>query len=111
MLFKELAKDSVVYLIVRPRLLEALFFDRDISFLADHGTKMLISIAERLEKDFRDKFVAAGIPVRSNYSSEEFGFLGAECIECPDTFHVAQSNVIIEINDHNSVVVDGTRLF
>jgi phenylacetate-CoA ligase len=110
MLFKELAKDPIGYLVVQPRLLETLFFDRDISFLADHGTKMFISIAERLEKDLRDKFVAAEIPVRSNYSSEESGLLAAECMDCPDTFHVAQSNVIIEINYHNSVVVDGTRL-
>src|SRR5689334_24551958 len=50
MLFKELAKDPIGHLIVQPRLLESLFFDRDISFLADHGTKMFIPIAERLEK-------------------------------------------------------------
>jgi phenylacetate-CoA ligase len=110
MLFKELAKDPVGYLVIQPRLVEALFYDRDVSFLADNGTKMWIPLAEPVETELRDKFVAAGILVRSNYSSEEVGYIGAECMECQDSFHVAESNVIIEIDHHNSVVVNGQRL-
>src|SRR5262249_6939467 len=41
---------------------------------------------------------------------EEVGYIGAECRDYPGTFHVAESNVIIEIDHRNSLVVGGTKL-
>lgn len=38
-----------------------------------------------------------GIPIRSNYSSEEVGSIGFECSVCPRHYHVATSNVIVEV--------------
>jgi hypothetical protein len=110
LLFKELAKDPIGYLVAQPRLVEALFYDRDVSFLSENGTKMFIPISEEAEKGLRDKFAAAGIPVRATYSSEETGYIGAECKDCPGTYHVTESNVIIEIDSSDSVVVGGNRL-
>lgn len=109
-LLEELAKDSIGYLISAPRLIETLFYDHDVSFLSDHGTKLFIPIAERTSKNLRDKFAAVGIPVRSNYSSEEIGYIGAECVHHPDIYHVAESNVIIEIDHGDNVLVHGNRL-
>jgi phenylacetate-coenzyme A ligase PaaK-like adenylate-forming protein len=110
LLFEELAKDSVGYLVIQPRLLETLFYDNDVSFLSDCATKMLIPVSEEADKSLRDKFAAAGIPVRSNYSSEEVGYIGAECKDFPETFHVAQSNVIVEIDYSNNVIIGDDRL-
>jgi phenylacetate-coenzyme A ligase PaaK-like adenylate-forming protein len=110
MLLKELAKDPIGYLVAPARILETLFYDGDISFLAENGTKMFIAWSEHVKKELRDQLVDAHIPVRSNYSSEEVGYIGAECVECPYAFHVAESNVIIEVDYHNGVVVDGNRL-
>jgi len=110
LLFKELAKDPIGYLIIQPRLVETLFYDSDLSFLADNDTKMFIPISEEAEKSLRDKFAAAKIPVRSTYSSEEVGCIAAECKDCPGTFHAAQSNVIVEIDNRDSVMVGGNRL-
>jgi phenylacetate-CoA ligase len=110
MLFKELAKDSIGYLVIQPRLVETLFYDRDVSFLADKGTKMWIPLAEPVETNLRDRFITAEIPVRSIYSSEEVGYIGVECMQCQDSFHVVESNVIIELDYHNGVIVDGKRL-
>jgi phenylacetate-CoA ligase len=110
LLFRELAKDPIGYLIIQPRLVEALFFDSDVSFLSENDTKMFIPISEEAERGLRNKFGAAKIPVRSIYSSEEVGYIGVECKDCPEIFHVVQSNVIVEIDNSDSVVVAGSRL-
>jgi len=110
LLLRELAKDPIGYLIIQPRLVETLFYDSDVSFLAEHGTKMFIPTSEEAEKSLRDKFAAAKIPVRANYSSEEVGCIGVECKDCAGIFHVAQSNVIAEIDNSDSVMVGGNRL-
>jgi len=110
LLFKELAKDPIGYLVIQPSLVESLFYDGDISFLYENGTEMFIPTGEAADRDLRDRFVAAGIPVRANYSSEEVGCLAIECSDCPENFHVAQSNVIIEVDNRDSVVVGSNRL-
>jgi phenylacetate-CoA ligase len=110
LLFDELAKDPIGYLVIQPGVLESLLHDSDVSFLSEHGTKMLIPTDEEADKDLRDKFSAARIPVRSVYSSQECGYIAAECKECAGAFHVAESNVIIEIDNHDGVVVGGNKL-
>jgi phenylacetate-CoA ligase len=110
LLFRELSKDPIGYLVIQPSLVESLFYDGDISFLCENGTVMFIPTGEEADRSLRDKFVAAGIPVRANYSSEEVGLIASECKDCPEHFHVAQSNVIIEVDNRDSVVVGNTRL-
>lgn len=110
LLLKELARDPIGYLVMQPRHVEVLFPDGDLSFLLDNNTTMFIPVSEEADKSLRDKFAAAGIPVRSTYSSEEVGYIATECKECPETFHVAQSNVIIEIDNSDSVIVGKDRL-
>lgn len=110
LLFRELTKDPIGYLVIQPGLVESLFHDGDISFLYENGTKMLIPTGEEADKSLRDKFVAVGIPVRANYSSQEVGYIAAECKDCPERFHVAQSNVIIEVDNRDSVVVEDNKL-
>jgi phenylacetate-coenzyme A ligase PaaK-like adenylate-forming protein len=110
LLFRELAKNPIGYLVAQPRLIETLFYDSDVSFLSENGTEMFIPISEEAEKGLRAKFAAARIPVRSNYSSEEVGCIASECKDYPETFHVAQSNVIVEIDNRDSVLVGDNRL-
>jgi phenylacetate-coenzyme A ligase PaaK-like adenylate-forming protein len=110
LLFKELRKDPIGYLAVQPSLVESLFYDGDISFLRENETKMFIPRGEEADRSLRDKFVAAGIPVRGNYSSEEVGCIAAECKDYPEHFHVAQSNVIVEVDNRGSVIVGSNRL-
>ena len=71
---------------------------------------MFIPISEEAEKGLRAKFAAAGIPVRSTYSSEEVGYIATECKDYPETFHVVQSNVIVEVDNRDSVMVGDNRL-
>jgi phenylacetate-CoA ligase len=110
LLFKELNKDPIGYLVIQPSLVESLFYDGDISFLHENGTKMFIPTGEEADSSLRDKFVAAGIPVRANYSSEEVGYIATECKDCPENFHVVQSNVIVELDNRENVVIGNNRL-
>ena len=110
LLFKELSKDPIGYLVVQPSLVESLFYDSDLAFLADRGTKLAILTDEETDEGLRDRFSAVGIPVRAIYSSQEVGFIGAECKDCPGVFHVAQSNVIVEVDNRDGVTVGSNKL-
>jgi phenylacetate-CoA ligase len=110
LLLRELTKDPIGYLVIQPSLVESLFYDGDISFLYENGTKMFLPTGEEADRGLREKFLAAGIPTRANYSSEEVGYIAAECKDCPENFHVVQSNVIVEVDNRDSIVVGGNRL-
>ena len=102
--------DLIGYLVIQPSLVELLFYDNDLAFLADRGTKLAILTDEETDDDLRNRFSAVGIPVRAIYSSQEVGFIGAECKDCPGVFHIAQSNVIIEVDNRDSVTVGSNVL-
>jgi len=58
---------------------------------------MWIPLAEAFDVTLRKQFVAAGIGLRANYSSEEVGPIGYECETYPGHYHVASSNVLVEL--------------
>jgi phenylacetate-CoA ligase len=105
LLFEALSKDRIGYLVIQPRLLESLFYDNDISFLKDNDAEMLITLAEELNWNLRKSFSMRAIPVRTNYSSEEVGLIGWECHHYPAHYHVAHSNVIVEVDKYSNVVI------
>jgi phenylacetate-CoA ligase len=110
LLLAELSRDPIGYLVVQPGLVEALFHDCDVSFLSRNGTEIFVPTDEEADDSLREKFAAARIPVRAVYSSMEFGYIAAECTKSPKSFHVAESNVIVEIDNRDSVTVDGRKL-
>lgn len=96
-LWGELKKDPIGYLSVAPRLLEWLLQTVSPQEMKDAGAAMLILFAEPLDKRTRAKFSAVGIPARASYSCEEVGPIALECARFPERYHVATSNVIVEI--------------
>ena len=107
-LINELKKDSVGYLVCAPRLLDTILSSFDLDFLKDAKTAMWISFAEAIDPHLVSVFVDLGIPIRASYSSEEVGLIGSECSKCSGCYHVATSNVIVEVVDqlHD---IDGVR--
>jgi phenylacetate-CoA ligase len=110
LLLKELSNDPIGYLVAQPAFVEALFPDGDVSFLARNGTAIFVASDEEADDDLREKFAAAHIPVRAVYSSTEVGYIAAECKICPQTFHVADSNLIVEVDNRDSVTIGGRKL-
>jgi phenylacetate-CoA ligase len=110
LLVEELSKDPVGYLVLAPSLLRAVFHDENIDFFDEYKTEMLIPLSEEISPDLRRAFCMQSIPVRGNYSSEEVGVIGCECQHYPGSYHVAHSNVIVEIDKHSSVDIGGNTL-
>lgn len=96
-LLKELERNDIGYLVCAPRLLESMFSLFDPIFLKQANTKMWMSLAQGVSSDMAKIFTDLEIPIRANYSSEEVGPIGYECAACPEHYHVATSNVIVEI--------------
>ncbi len=107
-LLNELSKAPIGYLVTRPRFIEMLFSDGDVEFLAKNGIELFIPQAEELGPELRNSFRVQNIPVRGNYSCEEVGLIGSECKQCPGHYHVATSNVVIEVDRNLDVVGDET---
>jgi phenylacetate-CoA ligase len=110
LLLEELSKDPIGYLVIQPRILEAVFQDGDFGFLKRHRTEMLIPLAEEFSSDLRIAFAAENIPVRSSYSCEEAGLIGWECEIHPAHYHIAHSNVVVEADKAGRVAVGETML-
>jgi phenylacetate-CoA ligase len=102
LLRKELECDSIGYLIATPRIVEMIFQYIDPVVLKRAGMVMLIPLSEPVDPKLRETFASLNIPVRANYSSEEVGTIGFECEKFSGNYHVATSNVIIEVSkdDH-----------
>jgi phenylacetate-CoA ligase len=106
LLLKELSKDSIGYLVSPPSVLEALFHGRDIGLLKTHKTEMLVPLAEETSPEFRKALDTQGIPVRNSYSSEEVGLIASECKAYPSRYHIAHSNIVVEIDKGSCVSID-----
>jgi phenylacetate-coenzyme A ligase PaaK-like adenylate-forming protein len=108
-LIEELMKDDIGYFACSPRHIELLLNWFDLEFLRKRKTAMWIPYGEHVDPHLVKTFAHLSIPIRGNYSSEEVGLIGTECAEHPGYYHVATSNVIVEVVDQ-SHEVDGFKL-
>jgi phenylacetate-coenzyme A ligase PaaK-like adenylate-forming protein len=96
-LCEEMKRAEIGYLVAQPRFVESILQEKGPDFFKEAGTIMYIPLAEAANPDLRAIFASLDIPVRANYSCEETGMLGFECTEAPEYYHVATSNVIVEV--------------
>lgn len=93
-----------------PSNLDVIMGSGGVQTLKDLGIDRWIQFAGHRAPGLSKKFAAAGIEISANYSAEETGPMAFECTKCPDHFHVATSNVIIEVDDSITVCFDGHTL-
>ena len=98
-LVAELRKKDIGYLLCPPLLLESIFSIVDPAFLKDGKARMWIPFGETISQDLMKIFSELAIPIRANYSAHETGPIGFECDKNPGHYHVATSNVMVEIGD------------
>jgi phenylacetate-coenzyme A ligase PaaK-like adenylate-forming protein len=110
LLIEALQRDQIGYLVIQPRLLDVLFQYIDPAFVKQAGTQLCIPVTEHADATLREQFSALGIPVRGNYSSEEVGVIGTECEKHAGHYHVATSNVIVELSADVPIEVEGVKL-
>jgi phenylacetate-coenzyme A ligase PaaK-like adenylate-forming protein len=110
LLCKELECDSIGYLVAPSRIVEMMFQYIDPVVLKRAGMAMWIASTEPVDPKLRETFASVNIPVRANYSSEEVGMIGSECEKFPGNYHVATSNVIIEVSKDDRINLGDKQL-
>ncbi len=108
-LVEELKKDDVGYLVAAPWNIDAISSSFDLGFLKAAKTAMWIPLGGKVEPNLMETFANLGIPVRGSYSSAEVGMIGAECSKFSGYYHVATSNVMVEVVDRR-FAIDGMNL-
>ena len=96
-LVDELLEGEIGYLVAPPWTLDVVLQHVSIDRLKTAGLRLWMAFGGNVDIELRSKFDSVGIPIRANYSSEEFGIIAVECSLNPDHYHVATSNVIVEV--------------
>jgi len=108
-LVEELTKDEIGYLLCNPKHVDVISSSFDLGFLKTAKTAMWIPFGEHLDNHLIDAFSNLSIPIRGHYSAEEVGMIGAECRKMLGHYHVATSNVIVELVDR-SYDIEGVQV-
>jgi phenylacetate-coenzyme A ligase PaaK-like adenylate-forming protein len=106
-LCKELERDPIGHLIAHPHLIETMLQYIDPAFFKRAGVATFNPMAGAVGPELRKIFSSMGIPVHASYSSEEVGPIGFECEKIAGSYHVATSNVIVEVIPDESVQLGG----
>ncbi len=106
----ELDRDPIGYLVTAQWTVETLLQSFDLSALKHAGLRMWISVADAVDPGLREALMAGGIPVRSTYSAQEVGPIGFECDHIPGNYHVASSNVMVEMDSGESCQLGSHKL-
>jgi phenylacetate-coenzyme A ligase PaaK-like adenylate-forming protein len=94
----ELERDAIGYLVTAQWSVETLLQSIDLFALKRAGLRMWISAADAVDPALREALMSQGISVRSTYSAQEIGPIGFECEHIAGSYHVATSNVIVEVD-------------
>jgi phenylacetate-coenzyme A ligase PaaK-like adenylate-forming protein len=107
---EELERDPIGYLVTAQWTLQTLLQSVDPVTLKRSGLRMWISVADAVDPGLREALTSQGIPVRSTYSAQEVGPIGFECQHISGNYHVATSNVIVEVDFDQSFLLGPHRL-
>ena len=107
---EELERDLIGYLVTAQWTVETLLQSIDLFALKRAGLRMWISVADAVDPSLREALMSQDISVRSTYSAQEIGPIGFECEHIPGNYHVATSNVIVEVDSDQSYRLGPHRL-
>jgi phenylacetate-CoA ligase len=107
---KELEQDATGYLIANPWVVERLLNAFGIEFFKDIGTYVWIPNVWTPDSSIYEQFANSGMPIRAIYSSEEVGVIGTECPKIKGNYHISVSNVIVEVDVSEPVLINGKIL-
>ena len=107
---KELEGDPIGYLVTAQWTVATLLQSIDLVALKRAGLHSWISVADAVDPGLREALTSQGVSVRSTYSAQEVGPIGFECEHIPGNYHVATSNVIVEVDTDQSYRLGPHRL-
>ena len=109
-LLEELQKDRVGYLSCPSSFMHLILRKAGVEQLHRMGLSLWLHHSDDLDASLANDLRQAGIPTMSNYSCSEAGLIATECTAAPGHYHVAHSNVIVECDKSETVLVDGAEL-
>jgi len=107
-LVRELRKDAVGQLITTPGWLSTIISHSGARLLRELRVSEWRALGQEVDPALHQAIVDQGIPVYSSYSCEEVGPIAFECEATPGHYHVATSNVIVEIEGLHEI--EGKKL-
>lgn len=110
LLLDELKRDKVGYLACPASYMRLVLEVGGSEAVARLGISAWLHHSDTLEPEFASQIRAIGIPVNSSYSCSEAGSIGVECDNAVGHYHVTHSNVIVEVDQTESVQLDGLEL-
>jgi phenylacetate-coenzyme A ligase PaaK-like adenylate-forming protein len=87
------------FLVCLPPLLDTMAHNFGPAIFKEADVRLFIPYGNAVSPEMRRISQELAIPIRSSYSCEEVGPIGFECPENPDSYHVAESNVIVELGE------------
>lgn len=106
----ELEKEDIGYFIANAWTVECLLSVFGAGYFEKTKTFMWIPIGAMPSGSIRDVFSELNIPVRATYSCEEIGTIGTECPVIRGCYHVAVSNVHVDIDPQDRINIEGTTV-
>jgi len=107
-LIDEIKQDEIGYLACLSSHMDILLKYFEPSELKEHGMNMWLHHSDNIDNFQRQILMDTGIDTRSGYSSSEVGPIAVECLKNPGFYHVAHSNVIVEV-DYEEIAIVGTE--
>lgn len=109
-LVEELRKQTPHNIVCSPSIMDVFLNIGGTQLLTELGVKRWIQLSEGRTPEIDKEFKDAGISISANYSTEEVGPVAFECPDYPGYYHVATSNVVVEVDDSVTTEVDGEIL-
>jgi phenylacetate-coenzyme A ligase PaaK-like adenylate-forming protein len=109
-LVKELLKDRVGYLVCANRFLDILMNNGGVDLINRLGIKLWLHNADYRDPEIVNALDGIGVRSLSNYSAGEIGPIAYECSKNQGYFHVAHTNVIVELDNDVTVSFNGASL-
>jgi phenylacetate-CoA ligase len=107
-LISELSKEQVGYLVSSNRFVEILMKNGGADLIRNLGIKMWFHQSDYRDPSLLHQLKACGVVCTSNYSSGELGPIAYECPESEGRYHVAHSNIIVEVDNSVNATYNGT---
>ena len=99
LVFEKLKTLGPHFFVCLPQFIEALIHNLGADILEKIKVRRFSTYGNLISPEVRAVAKRFGIAIRSTYSCEECGLIGAECTQHPEHYHIAESNVVVEIGD------------
>ena len=109
-LIEELSKDRADYLVCHSRIMDIILRKAGAELIKGLGVKIWFHVSDYRDPEVVEALAEIGVPSLSNYSAGEMGPIAFECRERQGFYHVAHSNVVVELDDQLTTTFNGVTV-